>query len=261
MTELDRRAELYVDTAILAGEILLNSGAEIFRVEDTVKRILEHSELGRVEVFALTTGIFISLESDEREPVTLVRRINNHSSNLNRVFRVNNVSRRLCSGRMPVEDAYKELNEIKQEKLYTVVQQAFAYAMVCSFFSIMFGGGLYDFLVSACIGVLLGFLFYGLNKYNINDFCQNALSAFLVGAISLLAGKAGGIRVDHNIITISSIMPMVPGVSFTTSIRDMLNGDYSSGLSRMAEALVVGLALAFGVGIAITVLGKAGGLL
>ena len=39
-----------------------------------------------------------------------------------------------------------------------------------------------------------------------------------------------------------------PGVTFTTAIRDTLNGDYAAGSARILEAIVVGLAVAFGVG-------------
>ena len=38
-------------------------------------------------------------------------------------------------------------------------------------------------------------------------------------------------------VIISAIMPMVPGVTFTAAIRDTLNGDYSSGVARIAEAV------------------------
>ncbi len=43
-------------------------------------------------------------------------------------------------------------------------------------------------------------------------------------------------------------MPLVPGVIFTTAIRDTLNGDYASGTARIVEAVVIALAVAAGVG-------------
>ena len=33
----------------------------------------------------------------------------------------------------------------------------------------------------------------------------------------------------QDIVIISAVMPLVPGVIFTTAVRDTLNGDYSSG--------------------------------
>ena len=52
---------------------------------------------------------------------------------------------------------------------------------------------------------------------------------------------------------------MVPGVTFTAAIRDTLNGDYSSGVARIAEAIVVALGVASGVGAAMVVFGMMGG--
>ena len=51
-----------------------------------------------------------------------------------------------------------------------------------------------------------------------------------------------------DIVIIGAIMPLVPGMIFTTAIRDTLNGDFASGISRIMEAVVVALAVAAGVG-------------
>ena len=53
---------------------------------------------------------------------------------------------------------------------------------------------------------------------------------------------------NSDTIIVSAVMPLVPGVTFTTAIRDTLNGDYAAGSARILEAIVVGLAVAFGVG-------------
>jgi uncharacterized membrane protein YjjP (DUF1212 family) len=66
-----------------------------------------------------------------------------------------------------------------------------------------------------------------------------------------------GIRSD--IIIIGAIMPLVPGVIFTTAIRDTLNGDYASGTARMMEAVVIALSVAAGVGAGIRLFQFMGG--
>ena len=53
---------------------------------------------------------------------------------------------------------------------------------------------------------------------------------------------------NAEVMTISAIMTLVPGVTFTTAIRDTLNGDYGAGSARMLEAIVVALAVSAGVG-------------
>ena len=58
-----------------------------------------------------------------------------------------------------------------------------------------------------------------------------------------------------DMVITGAIMPLVPGVTFTTAIRDILNGDYASGTSRMMEAVVIALAVAVGIGGAMALVG------
>lgn len=49
-------------------------------------------------------------------------------------------------------------------------------------------------------------------------------------------------------VIIGSILPLVPGVSFTNAIRDIADSDFISGLVRMLDALLVFVYIAIGVG-------------
>ena len=53
--------------AMKAGQIQLENGAEIFRVEDTIMHICRSYGLHSVNTFVLSNGIFISC-GDEQEP-------------------------------------------------------------------------------------------------------------------------------------------------------------------------------------------------
>ena len=58
-----------------------------------------------------------------------------------------------------------------------------------------------------------------------------------------------GVGENLNFMMIGTIMPLVPGVAFTNSIRDVADGDYISGSVRMLDALLVFFCIAIGVGI------------
>ena len=105
------------NTAMLAGEILLISGTEIFRIEDTMDRILDTAPSAKHNVMVMSTGISLTLSNSEGV-VTMTNRVRDRSTNLNRIYLVNNISRQLQSGRINIEQAYKELNEIKKLILY-----------------------------------------------------------------------------------------------------------------------------------------------
>ena len=109
--------QLVIDVAVLAGEIMQNSGAETYRVEDTINRILKASGVETADAFATTTAIVATLSGQKDERITTVRRITKRTTNLNRIYKVNELSRSLCEKKIDFAEAYESLNRIKEEKL------------------------------------------------------------------------------------------------------------------------------------------------
>lgn len=236
-----------VDMAVMAGEIMLVSGAEVYRIEDTISRILKKSGVEHSEVFALATGIFVTISDPHAGVITVVKRVDCHSTNLNRIYSVNNVSRKFCRGEMTVEEAMAELTRIAGEVQYGFFHKCIGYVMTTGFFAILFGGRWIDCLAAGMVGFVLALVGEAAARLHLNDFCQNAAGSFaLAMAAMLLSYIVPGLNQDA--VIISAIMPLVPGVTFTSAIRDTLNGDYSSGVAKAAEAVVVALAVASGVG-------------
>ena len=132
--------KLLVETAVSAGEIMLVSGAEIYRVEDTVGRILSIEPGRQSENVALGTSLIVTLDRPGNESLTVMRRIRNRSTNLNRVCRANEVSRRLCAGAMGLSEAKETLKEIQSETQYRALTKAIGYIGVSAFFALLLGG-------------------------------------------------------------------------------------------------------------------------
>ncbi len=251
--------KLLVETAVLAGEIMLISGAEIFRVENTIDHILRRAGRETSEAIVFSTGIFASLNDPSIEAITVARRVTGRSTNLNRVYLVNDVSRKLCEDRITVEEAYRKLKEIRTTMQYSRWLKDAGIVGVSVFFTLLLGGGGRDFLAAAITGAVLAVAMEVSSRLKLNDFCMNGISAFLIAFTALSVEKLllPGIRSD--IIIIGAIMPLVPGVIFTTAIRDTLNGDYASGTARMMEAVVIALSVAAGVGAGIRLFQFMGG--
>lgn len=87
-----RNDSIIYETAMFAGTLMLESGSEMFRVEDIIHRILSLAHMDNVEVFATTTGI-ISTAMNGEMPITKVVRITRRINNLKRIVEVNDVSR------------------------------------------------------------------------------------------------------------------------------------------------------------------------
>ena len=43
-------------------------------------------------------------------------------------------------------------------------------------------------------------------------------------------------------------MPLVPGVAITNGLRDFISGDLIAGTSKVAEAILIAVSIAVGVG-------------
>lgn len=240
--------KLLVETAVLAGEIMLVSGAEIFRVENTIDHILRKAGRETAEAIVFSTGIFASLNDPSIEAITVARRVPGRSTNLNRVYLVNDVSRRLCNDLLTVEEAHGKLKEIRNTIQYSRWLKDVGIVGVAVFFTLLLGGGGKDCLAAAVTGAVLAGAMEISVRFRLNDFCINGVCAFLIAVTTLFVERWLLPGVKSDIIIIGAIMPLVPGVIFTTAIRDTLNGDYASGTARMVEAVVVALAVAAGVG-------------
>ncbi len=241
--------KLLMETVALAGKIMLASGAEVYRVEETMKYMLQKSSYPVAEAVALGTGLFVTLDDPERDTLTIARRVPGRSNNLNRICEVNEVSRKFCSNCLSVEEAYAALKEIEADKVYTKRWTFLGLIGVSAFFAPIFGGAPIDVLGAGIVGVILAIADWLVKKIRLNDFFINAFCAFVIAIGATVVRKFILPACSADVMIISSIMSLVPGVAFTTSIRDILNGDYASGSARMLEAVVVALAIAAGVGL------------
>ena len=241
--------KLLMETVALAGKIMLASGAEVYRVEETMRYMLQKSSYPVAEAVALGTGLFVTLDDPERDTLTIARRVPARSNNLNRICAVNEVSRKFCSDHLTVEEAYKELKDIEADKLYTKRWKFLGLIGVSAFFAPIFGGGSLDILGAGIVGVMLALADLLISRVKLNDFFVNSFCSFVIAISATIVRKFLLPAASADVMIISSIMSLVPGVAFTTSIRDILNGDYASGSARMLEAIVVALAIAAGVGL------------
>ena len=248
--------KILLDAVLLAGKLMLVSGAEIYRVEDTMKYMLKKSGYETSETIVLATGIFMTVNHPGMQPVTMVKRVPDRSTDMNKISMVNDVSRKYCSGAITIEQAYEELKQIEHAVIYKPWVKFIGIIGVSVFFTPIFNGTSLDFCASAVIGTILALTTMLVKKIRLNDFCINALFAFVVAFSSMALQRFFLPDANVDVLIISSIMTLVPGVVFTNAIRDTLNGDYMAGTARMLEAAVVALAVAAGVAFGIILFGS-----
>ena len=146
--------KLYLDTATMAGKLMLQNGAEIYRVEDTIRRMLEVSGLKTAEAYVTATGIMVTLDDPKEDSMTVIKRIPSRGTDLNMVSMVNDISRKFCSGQMTLKEAFHDLKHLDSRQ-YTELQKALGIIAVSLFFALVFGGTWKDALAAGIDGVLI----------------------------------------------------------------------------------------------------------
>ncbi len=133
-----------LNISTLAGKIMLESGAETYRVEETIVRIGLSFGVDDAESFVTPTGIITSLTKDSTT-VTLVRRITSRGVDLNKIDLINNLSRQVQAQSMTIDELNTELINISQSDRYSAALTLFSSCAAAGCFALMFGGNIKDF--------------------------------------------------------------------------------------------------------------------
>lgn len=241
--------KLILDAAVLAGEIMLSSGAETYRVEDTMCHILKTSKCESIEALALMTGIVATLNDESMEqPITTVKTINERSTNLNNIIKVNAISRKYCGGDLTLEEAYGQLKCVK-EKQYSRIVFNVATALIATGFAMMLGGTFVDVVAASLVGIGLACCVTVGKIIKLNTILADIFSCMAIAMMTMALKTFGVSGLNMDIVIVSAIMPIVPGVAITNAIRDTLQGDYLSGCARILEAFLKAASIALGVGL------------
>ena len=232
--------------AVEIGDAMLRCGAEIYRVEDSVIRILDAFGLDDSDVYVLSNGIFASANEKQEDACSVIRHVPLSATHLGRLTALNQLTRDICSHRCTLEEAETRLEKCSQIPTSSDGACLAACGLGCASFTLLFGGHLLDAVYAFLIGVLEQLALFACTKRNISRFLKNVYVSLLVSVLSLPVAL-GWIPLLHDKVVIGAIMPLVPGIVFTTSIRDFYNGDYLSGTIHLIDALLTGLCIAVGV--------------
>jgi uncharacterized membrane protein YjjP (DUF1212 family) len=242
-----------MEVCLLAGKIMLQSGGETYRVEDTMMRMAAAFGIENSHSYVTPTGIIFSAEGNEPTKTKLIR-ISSRSTDLKKVAMVNSISRQITNGEISLESALTLLKELEDLNVtFPFMIQVVAASVASGCFMIMFKGEWSDFIPSMVTGGLgyFGFLYF--HRYIHVKFFSEFLASFIIGFLALILVKVGvGSQLDK--IIIGSVMTLVPGLLVTNAVRDLMAGHLVSGLSKGAEALLTAFAIGSGIAVVLSFL-------
>lgn len=243
---------LLADTAVLAGEIMLKSGAETHRVEDTIYRILKLSNFERCEVLVVTAGIMVTLEDWRIDTISMLRRVGDKTTNLGNITEVNDISRKLCSGEISLKQAFHLLKYMESQGY----PDHWIYAcmiVAAAGFTILLGGTFFESMFAALNGIYLVLSMLFNKKYRVNVFVTNMAVSFLMALTTKGFSVIPGVQLEIERVIAGSVMMLLPGVAITNAIRDTLHSDYMAGSAKIVEAFAIAASVGVGIGAGIAI--------
>ena len=248
--ESENQKEQIMEIAMRAGHILLENGAEISRVEETIDRICRHYGIESANSFVLSNGIFSTMGNEREAFFARVQHIPVSGARLNRVAAVNQFSREVEEGKHTIEELGSCLDAIEQMPGKRKSVQVAASAVGSGAFCCLLGGDMADGAAAFLSGFVLYIYILYIGK-NLSKLVQNILGGALVTFCCVVFYHLGLGRHISSMI-IGSVIPLIPGVAFTNGIRDITDGDYIAGSVRMMDAGLVVLSIALGMGLVLT---------
>lgn len=238
--------ELAMEVVLTAGKLMIESGADMARVDDTMYRLAKNAGIKEPRIFETTTGIMMSAPKIK---LTRIEPINERSINLEMVSRVNDLSRAFQRGELSLEEVDERLNRMKTTTPFFVFPwQLLAAAIVSSTLLVMYGGSFLDFFPAFFAGGIGYTVYWYINTRFKVKFVSEFLGALVIGLCASFFVRFH-LGTSMGMITIGAVMPLVPGVPLTNAVRDVLAGHILSGISRGTEALISACAIGFGIAV------------
>lgn len=243
--------QLLLDIATKIGALLLQNGAETYRVEDSVGYVLNAYDLEEFTALAFPGCIIVSITTRQQVAMNKSVRVSAPKLNIHRIMQLNSLCRYISTEHPDLIFVVDQLNEILEIPTYPNHWNQIANVMAATSFSFFFGGSLTEASIAGVIGALIHITSGEMKRFRMNSFSTTIINSFLIAVIALFFSRLRS-DISYTPIIIGCFMLLVPGVAITNSARDFIAGDYLSGTIRLSEALLVATSIALGSGIALS---------
>lgn len=236
-----------LNAATKAGKIMLESGGETYRVEETMLRISLALDVKSIDVYATPTVIILSAKDEFDKNHSTVKRTYGASFNLDKISKINNLSRNIERKHLTIDDLEREIDIIEHQKGYPDFITILFSSIAAGFFTFLFYGSIKDFFCAMVIGAIIKYTTISLSKFSVYGFFINLVGGMEAALFAIILYKLGLCN-HYDKTIIGAIMLLVPGLAITNAIRDTINGDLVSSVTRSIEAVFTAVAIAVGTG-------------
>lgn len=244
-----------LDTCLTAGQLMIEGGSEMYRVEDTMVRIAKSAGEPDPRVFVMPTGIFMSIDHGNYCQSILVHERN---INLELVDRINSLSRAFAAQKINLRQVKSQVFKIAHGgfPVFSLWLQTIGAGILSATLMVMFMDNYdwVDFPAAAVVGAIGFVSFYYFKRFTKVKYLAELVAAMIMTIVTVGLVHLFPAMIIDNILT-GALMPLVPGLALTNALRDLFKGDLLSGMVKICEAMLTAFALGGGVGIILKFLG------
>jgi uncharacterized membrane protein YjjP (DUF1212 family) len=214
-------------------------------LEERVVALARSLGVSGVEVSATPTLVEISLGPLSRQR-THTLRVRPARLDLGAIARLDDLVRDVLDGRLDAEAALAALAAESGAGRRPAVVQLAAYAAAGAALTPLVGGGWREAIAAALVGIPVGTIALVGQRSHRSEPVVAPLAAI---AASFCSEALRRVNVDAapDVVTMASLITLLPGMTLTTGVRDLAGEDLQSGVANTASALVQLLGLVFGV--------------
>ena len=239
-----KEMESLVEYTLNIGRKMMECGAEAWRAENTMARILRAYGLEVLDAHALASQTAVTVKNGEGDHYTSTCMVlpDKTGTNLQRLEDINAAARYICDVVPPLTDLPKVLDHSGPRWSWSELT---GYLLGSGAFAVFFGGNLLDGLAAAAIGFFIYCLEQFRRAHRQHRTIYTLIACFLSGLLArTVAGLGWGLELDQ--IVIGTIMIFIPGLALVNGVRELFYSDILTGIYRMTEAVLGAGAIAIG---------------
>jgi uncharacterized membrane protein YjjP (DUF1212 family) len=238
------KATSLVNFGVEAGERYLAAGGPTSRIEELLDQAGEVHKI-HVETFATPTGIFISAVGPaDKQPVTLIGRIRNSSTDLSELIRIEKIIESFVQNKISITDATEQINHprLPHHQVWNQIVTYLSLFVLGAAASYVNYGSSLSALVSGLLCLAVGFLSGPLRQQMgwsgiFTDFLGSFFALVIAGIISVKINRPA------DSFAIGTLILLVPGLSLTNAITELAEQNFVSGTAKMMKSILILLAI------------------
>lgn len=233
---------------IRVAELLHRHGTPSHRLERVMDKVAR--TLGVPSVFLYTPTALVASIGVGDDEKTYMRRVDSGTIDADKLNRFDEILERLEAREITLAEASAELESAAAAKpIYPVWITSLACGVACACVAVFFGGSALEVLLSGLFGIAIAGLELLQSRLKWETGLLFSVSGFAAAFFSLAFAKWIS-PIDDRLVTLASVVVLLPGFTLTIAMTEITVGHLSAGVARLAGASVSLFTIFLGVAIA-----------